>query len=132
VCSFYHCCYRLAAWRSGGFLAQKFNRRTALEPTTKLSYEALNCQFIAGAVIGWRSCLSWATIILYVVHGYHLSSALCLACISVVLFFLKRWFFYNKFSFGSALQAQLKTLVLSMIVWFVIVLANCDGYLIFC
>lgn len=33
---------RFAAWRSGGFLAQKFNRRTALEPTTKLSYEALN------------------------------------------------------------------------------------------
>ena len=33
---------RLAAWRSGGFLAQKFNRRTALEPTTKLSYEALH------------------------------------------------------------------------------------------
>ena len=32
---------RFAAWRSGGFLAQKFNRRTALEPTTKLSYEAL-------------------------------------------------------------------------------------------
>jgi hypothetical protein len=28
--------------RSGGFLAQKFNRRTALEPTTKLSNEALN------------------------------------------------------------------------------------------
>jgi len=28
--------------RSGGFLAQKFNRRTALEPTTKLSYEALH------------------------------------------------------------------------------------------
>ena len=34
--------YRFAAWRSGGFLAQKFNRRTALEPTTKLSYEALH------------------------------------------------------------------------------------------
>jgi len=32
----------LAAWCSGGFLAQKFNRRTALEPTTKLSYEALH------------------------------------------------------------------------------------------
>ncbi len=30
------------AWCSGGFLAQKFNRRTALEPTTKLSYEALH------------------------------------------------------------------------------------------
>ena len=33
---------RFAAWRSGGFLAQKFNRRTALETSTKLSYEALN------------------------------------------------------------------------------------------
>jgi hypothetical protein len=33
---------RFAAWRSGGFLAQKFNRRTTLEPTTKLSYEALH------------------------------------------------------------------------------------------
>ena len=33
---------RFRAWRSGGFLAQKFNRRTALEPTTKLSYEALH------------------------------------------------------------------------------------------
>ena len=33
---------RFAAWRSGGFLAQKFNRRTALEPTTKLSTVALH------------------------------------------------------------------------------------------
>lgn len=42
---------RFAAWRSGGFLAQMFNRRTALEPTTKLSYEALNpplCQTAVG------------------------------------------------------------------------------------
>jgi len=28
--------------RSGGFLAQRFNRRTALEPTTKLAYKALH------------------------------------------------------------------------------------------
>ena len=27
---------RFAAWRSGGFIAQKFMQRTALEPTTKL------------------------------------------------------------------------------------------------
>lgn len=33
---------RFAAWRSSGILAQKFNRRTALETTTKLSYEALH------------------------------------------------------------------------------------------
>jgi hypothetical protein len=32
----------LAAWRSGGFLVQKFKRSTALEPTTKLSNEALH------------------------------------------------------------------------------------------
>ena len=38
----YGCTQRFAAWRSGGFLAQKFNRRTALEPNTKLSYEALH------------------------------------------------------------------------------------------
>src|SRR5690554_3095003 len=50
---------RFAAWRSGGFLAQKFNRRTALEPTTKLSYEALNPPLRQTAVTGWRSCCPW-------------------------------------------------------------------------
>ena len=54
------CCrmaaHRFAAWRSGGFLAQKFNRRTALEPTTKLSYEALNPPLRQTAVRCWRSC----------------------------------------------------------------------------
>ena len=43
---------RFAAWRSGGFLAQKFNRRTALEPTTKLSYEALHPPLRKAAVSG--------------------------------------------------------------------------------
>lgn len=33
---------RFPALRSGGFIAQKFNRRTVLEPCTKLSYEELN------------------------------------------------------------------------------------------
>ena len=42
----------LSAWRSGGFLAQKFNRSTALEPTTKLSYEALNPPLRQTAVSG--------------------------------------------------------------------------------
>ena len=50
----------------------------------------------------------------------------CLACVSGVLFFLKRWkFFKNNFSFGSALQALLKTLVVCWLVRFLIVLANC-------
>src|SRR5690606_26710134 len=44
---------RFAAWRSGEFLAQKFNRRTALEPTTKLSYEALHPPLRQTAVSGW-------------------------------------------------------------------------------
>jgi len=39
----------------GGFLAQKFNRRTTLEPTTKLSYEALNPPLRQTAVISWPS-----------------------------------------------------------------------------
>ncbi|MFN8408309.1 MAG: hypothetical protein U0V45_03085 [Flavobacteriales bacterium] len=51
--------YRFAAWRSGGYLALKFNRRTALEPTTKLSYEALHPPLRQTAVTGWRSCRPW-------------------------------------------------------------------------
>ena len=54
---------RFWAWRSGGFLAQNFNRRTALEPTTNLSYEALNPPLRQTAVMGCPSvfrvdCLS--------------------------------------------------------------------------
>ena len=48
-------CQRFAAWRSGGFLAQEFNRRTALESTTKLSYEALHPPLRQTAVIGCPS-----------------------------------------------------------------------------
>ena len=44
-------------------------------------------------------------------------------------FFLKRWkFFKNNFSFGSALQALLKNLVVCRLVRFLIVLANCVGF----
>jgi hypothetical protein len=52
-CLFYTDAQRFGAWRSGGFLAQKFNRRTALEPTTKLSYEALNPPLRQTAVGNW-------------------------------------------------------------------------------
>jgi len=41
----------LGGLRCCGFLAQKFNRRTALEPTTKLSYEALNPPYCQTAVM---------------------------------------------------------------------------------
>ncbi len=44
--------------RRRGFLAQKFNRRTALEPTTKLSYEALHPPFRQAAVVRSPFCLS--------------------------------------------------------------------------
>jgi hypothetical protein len=53
--SFYYYTQRFAAWRSGGFLAQKFNRSTALEPTTKLSYEAIHPPLRQTAVSGWAS-----------------------------------------------------------------------------
>jgi hypothetical protein len=50
-------------------------------------------------------------------------SGLCVGCF---IFFLKRWkFFKNNFSFGSALQALLKTLVVCWLVRFLIVLAKC-------
>jgi len=96
----------MAAWRSGGFLAQKFNRRTALEPTTKLSYEALNPPLRQTAVIGWRSRLSWVTtIIMSSVTVICKCFFVWLVC-RVFYFFLKRWkFFKNNFSFGLALQA---------------------------
>jgi hypothetical protein len=55
VWSFYNERQRFAAWRSGGFLAQKFNRRTELESTTKLSYEALHPPLRQTAVTGWAS-----------------------------------------------------------------------------
>jgi hypothetical protein len=56
--------------------------------------------------------------------------------VSGVLFFLKRWkFFKNNFSFGVALQALLKTLVVcwlpagaGQVVRFLIVLAKCVGF----
>ena len=51
----------------------------------------------------------------------------------VFYFFLKRWkFFKNNFSFGLALQALLKTLVVCWLVRFLIVLANCVGYVFSC
>jgi hypothetical protein len=56
-------------------------------------------------------------------------SGLCVGCF---IFFLKRWkFFKNNFSFGLALQALLKTLVVCWLVRFLIVLAKCLGYFSF-
>ena len=87
-------------------------RRTNVCATTKLSHEALNRQFLVGAVIGWRSFLSWVTTIFMSSVTIICRVLFCLASVTGVLFFLKRWkFFKNNFSFGAALQALLKTLV---------------------
>jgi hypothetical protein len=40
----------------GGFAAQMFNRRTALEPTTKLSYKALNPLLRQAATVRLSFC----------------------------------------------------------------------------
>ena len=65
-------------------------------------------------VIGWRSCLSWVTTIFMLSVCVIYRVLFCLACVSGVLFFMKRWkFFKNNFSFGLALQALLKTLALA-------------------
>jgi len=47
---------RLGAWRSGGFSEKNFNRRIALEPTTRLSYEALHTPLRQAAVSTSCSC----------------------------------------------------------------------------
>jgi hypothetical protein len=85
-------------------------------------------QFLLGAVMGWFSCLSWVTTIFMSSVCVICRVLFCLAGVSGVLFFLKRWkFFKNNFSFGSALQALLKTLVVCRLVRFLIVLANGVG-----
>ena len=95
----------------------------------KLSYEALNRQFLVGAVIGWRSCLSCVTTIFMWSVSVICRVLFCLACVSGVLFFLKRWkFSKNNFSFGLALQTLLKTLVLCWLLQFLIVLSNYVGF----
>src|SRR5690606_25162172 len=53
--SFYTCHQRFGYCRRRGILALKFNRRTALELTTKLSYEALHPPLCQTAVRCWRS-----------------------------------------------------------------------------
>ncbi len=66
----------------------------------------------------------------YVVRLCHLSSAfLSGLCVGCFIFFEALEFFKNNFSFGLALQALLKTLVVCRLVRFLIVLANCVGYL---
>ena len=114
-----------AAWRSGGFLAQKFNRRTALEPTTKLSYEALYPPLRQTAVTGWCSvvcpCKPLTVLSCRVIE--------CRLCVAFFIFFWRVGkFFKNNFSVALALQALLKTLVVYRLVRFLIVLANSVGF----
>jgi hypothetical protein len=56
---------RFAAWRSGGLLAQMFNRKNALELSTKLSYKALHRHYakpmLAAALLSLSSvCQSFS------------------------------------------------------------------------
>jgi hypothetical protein len=90
-----------------------FNSSHGLQPRRKLRCYRLAFLF----VVGYNH--------FYVFRCCHLSIVFCLACVSVVLFFLKRWkFFKNNFSFVSALQALLKTWVECRVERFLIELAN--------
>ena len=81
------------------------------------------------SIIGWRSCLSWVTTILCRSFVSFVECFFVWLVCRVFYFFLKRWkFFKNNFSFGLALQALLKTLVVCWLVRFLIVLANCVGF----
>jgi hypothetical protein len=52
----------------GGFAAQMFNRRTALEPTTKLSYKALNPLLRQAATV--RLSILSANLVLHALFRY--------------------------------------------------------------
>ncbi|MCX8055760.1 MAG: hypothetical protein N3A67_08865 [Ignavibacteria bacterium] len=67
-----------AAWRSGGLLALKSNQRTALKPTTKLSYEALYPSLCQTAVV--RSVLFFRSDCLFVVRWNRHTLCQVLAC----------------------------------------------------
>jgi hypothetical protein len=84
------CPQRFAAWRSGGFLAQKFNRRTELEPTTKLSYKALHTPLRQTAVSGWALLFSVV------------SNIFCLVVLADILHFRN----YNKHNNRLALVSE--------------------------
>src|SRR5690606_7041014 len=77
-----------AAWRSGGFLAQKFNRRTALEPTTKLSYEALHPPLRQTAVGSWCSVVCPCKPLLVLGLSVIICLLFCLSVSGCVLRFL--------------------------------------------
>jgi hypothetical protein len=62
------CTQRFPALRSGGFKAQKFNRRTVLEPCTKLSYEELNPPLLKTDVSGSGFLLVILNCFVYVVN----------------------------------------------------------------
>jgi hypothetical protein len=82
---------RFAAWRSGGFLAQKFNRRTTLEPTTKLSYEALHPPLRQTAVTCWCSVVFLCTLLSVLSF-----SVIVCRVVRLHIFFQKgRRFFFN-------------------------------------
>jgi hypothetical protein len=101
----------LAAWRSGGFLAQKFNRRTALEPTTKLSYEELNPPLRQTAVSSRPSvvcpCKPLSLLSFCVIE--------CRLCVAFLIFFEgSENFFKNNFVLRWLCKLFVKALVCAM------------------
>jgi hypothetical protein len=116
--SFYNDRQRFAAWRSGGFLAQKFIRRTALEPTTKLSYEALNPPLRQTAVTSWRSVCSVLKVRSdkgFAVIGELMFWSLCVGCaLAVLKIFEGVEILKNNFSWVEEVEALLQTLVCAL------------------
>ena len=80
--AFYNEAQRFEAWRSGGFLAQKFNRSTALDPTTKLSYEAQNPPLRQTAVTGSKFSVRHFVSIIFCSFIFRMKSAIL--CVSFI------------------------------------------------
>ncbi|WP_207759785.1 hypothetical protein, partial [Flavobacterium cyanobacteriorum] len=99
-------------------LAQKFNRRTTLEPTTNLSYEALHPPLRQTAVTSWRSVCRVVNVMSdrdFAVIVRLASWSLFVGCaVAALKFFEGKEILKNNFSCEGEVEALLQTLVCAL------------------
>jgi hypothetical protein len=105
----------------GGLFSTKVSSGNQCLINHKIVFGTRNPAFWVGAVIASGICPPCLQTIFVVELSFHCR----VGCALRFLFFLKLWkFFKNDFSFGSALQALLKTLFVCWLARFLIVLAK--------
>ncbi|MFM7858323.1 MAG: hypothetical protein ACKO96_41995, partial [Flammeovirgaceae bacterium] len=102
----------------GGLLAQKFNQRTAPEPTTKLSYEGLHPPLRQTAVTSWPSVVCvvkvWSdkgfAVIVRLLFWFLFNGC----AVAVLKLFEGVEILKNNFSWAGEVEALLQTLVCAL------------------